>query len=494
MIADHLPALQVVIPLVAAPVCALSFHGRVAWVISVGAAWTSFAIAIALFAEVVGSGAFSYHMGGWLPPWGIEYRVDYLSAFVLLIVSGIGAVVAPYAGYTVHGRIAANRQHLFFATFLLALAGLLGIVITGDAFNVYVFLEIASLASYVLVAQGRDRRALTAAYQYLILGTIGATLILIGIGLLYVMTGTLNMADLAARIPALEGNRTILAAFAFITVGVSLKLALFPLHLWLPNAYTYAPSAVSAFLAATATKVAAYVLLRFTFTIFGAKFAFGAQPLEWILIPLALIAAVAGSLVAIFQTDVKRLLAYSSVAQIGYIALGIGFASKTGLTGGIVHLLNHALMKGGLFLAVGCVSYRTGGVDLAHFRGLGRRMPFTMAAFVVGGLSLVGTPLTVGFISKWYLVSAAIEADLWPVAAIVLASSLLAMVYVGRILEAAYFHAPAAGGAAIREAPPVMLAATWLLIGGCVFFGINTELTVRIAAAAAQALLGSVLP
>jgi len=489
MSAGHLPALQVVIPLIAAPLCALSLRGPLAWLISLLATWAAFGIAIFLFAEVIGQGAISYALGGWAPPFGIEYRVDYLSAFVLLIVSGIAAVVVPYAWYTVRQQIAANRQHLFFAMFMLALAGLLGIVITGDAFNLYVFLEISSLASYVLVAQGANRRALSAAYQYLVLGTIGATSILIGIGLLYAVTGTLNMADLALRVLPLQDHRTVLAAFAFLTVGISLKLALFPLHLWLPNAYTYAPSAVSAFLAATATKVGAYVLLRFTFTIFGDRFAFGLEPLEWILMPLALIAVLGGALVAIFQTNVKRLLAYSSVSQIGYIALGISFANVPGLTGGIVHLLNHALMKGGLFLAVGCVSYRLGGSDLVQFRGLARTMPVTMAAVVVGGLSLVGVPLTVGFVSKWYLVGAALDAALWPVAAVVLVSSLLALVYMGRIVEAAYFHAPPPDARPAREAPAPMLAATWLLIGACVFFGIHTDLTVRIAQTIAARLL-----
>ncbi len=299
--------------------------------------------------------------------------------------------------------MAGHRQTLFYTAYLLALTGMLGIAITGDAFNLYVFLEIASLASSTLIALGPDRRSLSAAFQYLILGTIGATFILIGIGLLYMMTGTLNMADLAARLPELMDSRPVRAAFAFIVVGAGLKLALFPLHWWLPNAYTHAPSVVSAFLAGTATKVGVLILLRFVFSVFGVSFAFGIMPLGAILTAFALIAIIYGSLIAVFQNDLKRMLAYSSLAQVGYIVLGIGLGNLNGLIAGLVHLFNHAAMKGALFLALAAVFHRIGAVDMASIRGLGRRMPYTMAAFVVAGMALVGLPLTVGVVSKWYL-------------------------------------------------------------------------------------------
>jgi len=491
MIASNLPALQVVVPLISAPICAMLGRGRTAWVLTVAVSWTALAIAIALLIRVETGGVIDYEMGGWAAPWGIAYRIDYLNAFVLVIVAGIGAMVAPAALQGIATEIAPERQPRFFAAMLLALTGLLGITITGDAFNLYVFLEIASLASYALVAQGPDRRALMAAFQYLILGTIGATFILIGVGLLYMMTGTLNMADLAARLPAVAETRTIYAAFAFIIVGTGLKLALFPLHMWLPNAYAYAPGVVSAFMAATGTKVGVYMLARFVYTVFGAPFAFDTMPLGQILMPFALLGIVVGSLVAIFQDDIKRMLAYSSVAQIGYMALGISFASETGLIATIVHLFNHALMKGALFLALAAVSLRLGKTDLTAMRGLGRRMPLTMAAFVAAGLSLIGVPLTAGFVSKWYLVKAAIEAGLWPVAVVILGASLLAMIYVWRVVEVAYFRAPAANAPAAVEAPTTMLIPILILAGGGIYFGIDTEVTVGIARAAAMALLGT---
>ncbi len=489
MISPHLPALQVVVPLLSAPLCVVLRRGFAAWLLATVVAWAAFAIAIALLAHVLSDGVLSYEMGGWAAPWGIEYRIDRLNAFVLVIVAGIGALVMPCAYHSVAREVAPERQHLFYAVFLLALTGLLGIVITGDVFNLYVFLEITSLASYTLVALGADRRALRAAFQYLVLGTIGATFILIGIGLLYMVTGTLNMADLAARIPAVQELRPVRAAFAFIVVGTGLKLALFPLHVWLPNAYAYAPSVVSAFLAGTATKVGVYVLLRFVFTVFGVRFAFETMPLGEILMVLGLLAVMVGSLVAVFQTNVKRMLAYSSVAQIGYMALGISFASVNGLVAGIVHLFNHAAMKGALFLCLACVFYRLGSVELDAMRGLGRRMPLTMAAFVAAGMSLVGVPLTVGFISKWYLVVAAIESGLWPVAAIVLIASLLALVYIWRVVEVAYFREPDGDAPAVAEAPPALLVSTLVLAAACIYFGIDTELTVGVATEAALGLL-----
>ena len=431
-----------------------------------------------------------YELGGWPAPWGIEYRIDLLNAFVLLLVAATAVVTLLFAHDSVADEVAVGKQPLFYAAFCLCLAGLLGIAATNDAFNVFVFLEISSLSTYALIALGRNRRALLASYQYLIMGTLGATFILIGIGLLYAMTGTLNMTDLAERIPPVATSRTVQAAFAFLTVGISLKLALFPLHLWLPNAYAYAPSVVTAFLAGTATKVAVYLLLRFFFSVFGAEFSFEIMQLDALLLPLALVAIFSSSLVAIFQVNVKRLLAYSSVAQIGYMILAISFVSVNGLTAGILHIFNHALMKGALFLALGCIVYRTGSVHIERLCGLGKRMPWTMAAFVVGGLSLIGTPLTAGFISKWYLILAALEQGSWWVAVLVLISSLLALIYVWRVVEVAYFRPPLEDHIAAREAPLSLLLPTWLLVVANVYFGLDTRLTTGAAGFAAQQLLG----
>ncbi|SVA17119.1 uncharacterized protein METZ01_LOCUS69973, partial [marine metagenome] len=385
----------VVVPLVAAPIAALLNRPRLSWAVAVAATLWALYAALELLSQTMAAGAIHYELGGWPAPYGIEYVVDPVNAWVVVIVALIGALVAPYARVSVEREITEDRIPLFYAAFILCLTGLLGIAVTGDVFNVFVFLEISSLSAYALIALGSDRRALTASFQYLIMGSVGATFIVIGIGLMYVMTGTLNMADLADRLPEVSGTRTIPVAFTFLTVGITLKLALFPLHLWLPNAYTYAPSAVTAFIASTATKVGVYLLLRFFFTIFGVTFSFDVMQLDRILMPLALIAIVTMSLVAIYQENVKRLLAYSSVAQIGYMVLGISFASVLGLTAGILHLFNHALMKGALFMSMGCVMYRVGSVRLERMNGLGRAMPWTMAAFVVGGLSLIGVPLTV---------------------------------------------------------------------------------------------------
>lgn len=491
MIASNLPALQVVIPLLSAPIALMLRRGKLAHLFALVISFITLAISYTLLQTVMADGPISYEMGGWEPPWGIEYYIDYINAFVLLIVTAIGSVVMLAAGTSVGKEIPEDKQPQFYTAYLLCLAGLLGITATGDAFNIFVFLEISSLSTYLMVSLGKDRRALTAALQYLMMGTIGATFILIGIGMLYMTTGTLNIADLAVRLAPLHESRTVQAAFAFIAVGTSLKLALFPLHLWLPNAYTYSPSIASAFLAATATKVAVYVMLRFFFTIFGVEFSFDVMPLGFILMVLAIVGIFAGSLVAIYQNNAKRLFAYSSVAQIGYMMLGISFATKSGLTAAILHLFNHAMMKGGLFLALGALFYRTGSTDVSSFRGLGKTMPFTMMAVVIGGLSLIGVPLTVGFVSKWYLVLAALEQGMWPIAFLVLLGSLLAVMYVWKLVEAAYFQAPPEGeNARVQEAPLSLLIPAWILILANIYFGIDTSLTIGVAETAASSLLG----
>jgi multicomponent Na+:H+ antiporter subunit D len=487
---EHLQVLLVVVPLLAAPVCALLPGRRLPWLFATVVAWAAFAMAVALALRVQASGVLSYAIGGWAAPWGIEYRLDAASALVQLLVAAIAAVVLPYAGRSVAQEIDPARQGGFYAALLLLIAGLLGITATGDAFNVFVFLEISSLSSYTLIAMGRDRRALTAAFRYLIMGTIGATFYLIGVGLLYAMTGTLNMADLAERLPAVADTRTVHTAVAFIVVGLCLKIALFPLHLWLPNAYAYAPSAVAALIAATSTKVAVYVLIRFVYTVLGVDFAFGELSLAAVLIGLAVLGMLTASAVAVTQPDARRMLAYSSLAQVGYMVLGLSLASVAGVTAALLHMMNHAVMKGALFMALGCVAYRLGGnTAVSDLRGLGRSMPWTMAAFVAAGLSLIGVPLTVGFISKWYLVLAALEQGRWILVVAIVASSLLAVAYIWRIVEAAYFNGPRRTD--VKEAPWSLLVPTWILVLANFWLGIDTRATVGLATQAAQALLGA---
>jgi len=488
---EHLAALQVIVPLLAAVlVMPLVRWPRTAWVVTTGAAWLTLGIALGLLRQVLADGTVHYAHGGWEPPWGIEYRIDALNAFVLLIVSGVSALVMPFARLSVQREVPHARIAWFYCAFLLANGGLLGIAITGDAFNIFVFFEISAIASYALIAMGRNRRALLSSFQYLVMGTIGTTFLLIGIGFLYIMTGTLNLADLAQRLPGVTDTATIRTAFAFISVGVCVKLALFPLHLWLPNAYTYAPSIVTVFLSATATKVAIYVLLRFFYSVFGVEFSFDTLPMGTVLMPLALLGMVLPSLIAAFQTDIKRLLAYSSVAQVGYIILGISFATSLGLMAAVLHLFNHAVTKAALFMAVGCIVYRTGGAGLDRVAGIAREMPWTMGAFVLAGLSLIGIPLTAGFVTKWHLVLAALDSGRWPIAVVVLATSLLAVVYVWKVIEAAWLQPRPIGAPRLREAPAELLVPTWLLALASLFFGIHTDFTVGMASRAAAILLG----
>ena len=489
---SQLPVLPVILPLIAAPITILLPRGLAPWAWATLISWLTFIACAVLLYGVANGGPVSYFLGDWAPPLGIEYRIDMANAIVLTLVSGIAAVVFPFAYESVRKEVDHHQTSNFYGALLICFAGLLGVAITGDAFNVFVFLEISSLSTYALIALGAraDRRALTAAFNYLVMGTIGATFFVIGIGLLYQATGTLNIADLAARLSG-QDNRVVEAGFAFIVVGIGLKVAMFPMHLWLPNAYAYAPSAVSAFIAATATKVSIYVLIRFMYTVFGFDFAFMQAALTYVLLPLAVLGMFAASIVAIFQEDVKRLLAYSSVGQIGYILLGLSLGSEEGLSAALVHVVNHGLMKGALFMAVACVVYRLGSHNCGAFDGLARRMPYTAGAFIFSGLSLIGVPLTVGFVSKWYLLVASYEAGyVWAVFFIV-ASSFLAVIYVGRIVELILLkpvptEGPFAGD--IKEAPLLMVIPMWILVIANIYFGVRTGLTASLAEQAARAL------
>ena len=402
------------------------------------------AIGISLFSaleiatKVLREGPIRYYLGGWEPPWGIEFAIDYLNAMMIVLVTFIAFLIAIYAKKSVEKELP-GKEVAFYTLFLLLVMALSGIVVTGDMFNLYVFLEISSLSAYALISIG-DRQAPYAAFKYVVMGTVGACFYLLSVGYLYIVTGSLNMADLAQLLPKLYQSKVVLVAFAFFVVGLAIKIALFPLHVWLPDAYTQAPSATSSLVASLMTKVGAYAMIRVLFTVFTAKFAIEMLPTGTILTWVAAAAIIAGGIMALAQKDFKRMLTYVIVAEVGYIVLGIGMANKNGLTGAILHIVNDAFMMACLFLVIGAIYYKTGTRNVYEFKNLGKKMPWTMFAFIIVGLSVIGIPPTCGFFSKWYLLLGAIDGKHWLFAAALLFSSLIAAVLFFRVVENAFLN------------------------------------------------------
>ena len=481
--ADQFAALIIVVPLIAS--IFVPVFGW--WKKSLCYPWVVAVLVIPLISSigvlntVMTTGKFSYRLGGWAPPWGIEYMLDHLSAFVLVIVSSISLIVAIYSKKSVEDNLP-EKTVPFYTLFLLLVTGLMGIVITGDVFNLFVFLEISALSCYALIAIGEEGAPM-AAFNYIIIGTIGACFYLLGIGYLYIATGSLNMADLANILPDLYHSKVILVAFAFFTVGLAIKAGLFPLHTWLPDAYCTAPSAVSALIAPLMTKVAAYVMIRIMFTVFQPHFSVEIVPVFAILGWLSVFAIFWGGIKALAQTDLKRMLVYIVVAEVGYIVIGVSVANRMGLTGAILHIMNDAVMMACLFLVVGAILYKTGTREIHQLRHLNKKMPFTMAAFTITALSMVGIPPACGFFSKWYLILGTIEAGQWVWAAALLCSSLINAVLFFRVIECAYLKpmepAYALNGGETKheeiqrdEAPLTMLVPIVFMAAGVILLGI----------------------
>jgi len=423
--------------------------------------------------RVLADGELRHFLGGWPPPFGIEYVLDHLSAFMAVIIVFIGLIAVIYPPQA--GLYHTPRRGIpAYGLLLLLIGGLVGVVITGDLFNLFVFLEIYSLASYALITLGGDK-AVVASFRYLMLGTIAGSFYLLGVGFIYFSTGTRNMADAAQRLPALYGSPTVMAAVALIMVGMGIKMALFPLHVWLPDAHSYAPPVVAAILAAIQIEVAAYVVVRFMLTVFQPQYFIDILPVTTIIGWAAAAGIIFGSVMAIAQKDFKRMLAYSTVAQVAYIGIGIGLANPLGLIGALLHILNHAFMKSLLFLVAGGIRYQTGLHAIPQFAGLGRKMPLMMSAFTVAALSMVGIPPTAGFFSKWYLVLGGIEPGNWVFVAVILASSLLTAVYFFRMIEK-LFATPSGGDPAVEQArepsarilTPIIILATGIIVLGLI--------------------------
>jgi len=302
------------------------------------------------------------------------------------------------------------------------------------------------------------------------------------------------MQDVAGLLDGMEESRVVLVAATLMVVGLALKMALFPLHTWLPDAYTWSPYAVSSLIAPVMTKVSAYAIVRLLLDVFGPDYLRDTVPAVAVVGWLGAAGIVVGSVLAVSQDDYRRMLAYSSVGQLGFVAVGIGMGSALGLVGALLHVLNHAAMKGCLFLVGGAVRLRTGAVEVSRFAGLGRRMPWTMACFTLAALSMIGIPPTAGFFSKWTLALASLEARQWVFFAVIVASSLLTAVYLFRVLESVYLKAedpdaePGAGPPLREEPPAALLLPIGVLAAAVLALGLANAVIIR------ELLMPAVLP
>ncbi|MCF8092750.1 MAG: monovalent cation/H+ antiporter subunit D family protein [Desulfotignum sp.] len=442
---NNMPAILVLAPLLGA-----FFAGLAAWIqkqlsyyIALAALAVSCVAAVSVLADVITSGTMQYRMAGWAPPMGIELRIDLLNAMVLVLISVI-AFVNLVASVQNVAREIPDRAPSFYVMYLLFVVGLTGVTATGDLFNLYVLIEITSLTSYALIALGDKDRAPLAALNYIFIGVIGASFYLLGVGYLYITTGSLNMADVAVILTGIQGSTAVLTAFILCILGVWIKMALFPLHVWLPNAYAFAPVGFARVVAPLMTKVMVYVMVRLMVTVFGMEYIFETLHLADAVVWLAVIAILAGAFTALFQKDLKKMLAYIIVCEIGYMVGGAWLGNTLGMTGAILHILNDGLMTFALFLALGNIIYMRRQTVFSDLSGLFAAMPWTMAGFVLAGLSIIGVPPTCGFFSKWYLVLGAFEAGAYHFAAALIISSLVCAVLFFKVFEICFF-APAPG-------------------------------------------------
>jgi len=415
---------------------------------------------------VAADGPLRSYMGGWAPPIGIEFLVDPLSAFVAAVVGVIGLIVIVGSGASVDRQLN-QRTTFFYSVALLTIAGLMGMTVTHDLFNMFVFVEVVSLSAYALTATGGTGSP-RAALRYLLIGSLGASLYLLGVGFLLAATGSLNMTDVATHLPQAD-QRLVVVSAVLIVVGLAVKMGLFPLHAWMPDAYGRASMAGATLMAPLVTKVSAYALLRVLYWVFGVAMLREQAELLNLLAWAGAIAVVVGGVMALVQQDLFRLLAWSSISQMGIVALGIGLANESSLTGGIMHIANDAIMKGALFLAASAIFMRFNLRRVDRLWELRGRAPWLSAVIVVTGLSLVGLPPMCGFFGKWYVLKGALVDDRWALAGAVILGSLASAAYVARLIEALFFakvpdetHPPPAG----RQVWVMMGCA--LLLGGAV--------------------------
>lgn len=408
---QSLPLLSLLVLMISAFAMPLVKNVRSVKGLSITAMLAAFVMNGATFVLTQAQGGFFYRVGHFDAPVGIEFWVGQLEALLGAVFTLIALAVMIQASQQIDRDIHPGKVPLFFLLSHILVASLLGIVFANDLFNVYVFIEIGNLASSGLIILKDSRASIKAGLKYLIMSCLGSGLILLGIAWFYTMTGHLNMTAIHAQLAIAAGDypHAMLLAIGLFTIGLAVKTALFPLHAWLPDAYSAAPAPAAALLSSIASKAYIVFLIHILFRLAGPSF-MASTPLLDLLLVLGSLAMIMGSLMAIFQPLMRQVIAYSSIAQIGYIYLAIGLGTPLGLALAIYHIVGHALTKATLFLTVGSLSSAAGATTVADLRGVGRKMPVTMALLTTAAFSLIGIPVLPGFISKWQLSLASIQA------------------------------------------------------------------------------------
>ncbi len=410
-------------------------------------------------------GMLTYNVGGWTAPVGIGMVLDGLASFMLVTVNLVALCVTVYA---VNYMEKFTSKWKFYTLFLLMVTGMNGVVITGDLFNMFVFLEIASVASYALVAFGTERHELEAAFKYAVMGTMGSLFVLLGIAFLYNYTSTLNMADMAGVLAQTGGSNIVVLVSVLFIMGLGLKAALVPFHAWLPDAHPSAPAPISAMLSGVLIKsLGIYTLCRLFFNVLGMT-----QEISSILLFLGALSMVIGVFLAIGQWDFKRLLAYHSISQIGYVILGIGLGTPLGILGGLFHMFNHSIFKSLLFLNSGAVEYATGTRDLKEMGGLSEKMPVTSGTSLIASMSIAGIPPFNGFWSKLIIILAAVQAGRYGYAFWAVLASILTLASFMKVMKYAFYGKLKAKHNNIKEVPGFMRMGMLILALVCIVGGI----------------------
>lgn len=475
-LSQHFAIYAIAVPLFVAAIIPIIAQWKKNWSMTLAglALTTSLASSVLLVPEVLASGYLSYHMGSWEPPFGVEIRIDFLGLFMMILISAVCLVVAIYSRRYISSEVEEDKIAAYYSLFLVLSGSMLGFSATGDIFNMFVFLELTGVTSYALVAIAGGGKAIRAALKYLLMGVPASILVLLAISLLYSVTGTLNMVDLTGKIASSAYPQVIISAYVIFIVGFAVKAALFPLHMWLPDAHSIAPSSISALLSGLLVKIGILGIIRLAHSVYTAYFSSDLSVISELLTWVAAAAVIYGSIMAIKQKDLKMMIAYSTVAHVGCILIGVGLTDVQALTGSIYHIMDHCLAKACFFLCAGSIIYQSGYRKIEDLKGASRQMPLTCAAFTLASLSMVGIPPTAGFISKWYLIWGSLNAGNVFSGVVILVGSMMAAVYCFRVVYYMFFLPPSHGSwqGVSGEAPVSMVGASSILAAATLVLGI----------------------